>query len=59
MDHVKIDDAVVNKIKELQQQSESSNIQEFIDHSQIKIIRIDSGQVSEWEKKYRIEGIIQ
>ncbi|ANE47743.1 hypothetical protein SY83_17270 [Paenibacillus swuensis] len=59
MDKVVIDDVVVNKIKELQQHNENSAENEFMDYSQTKIIRIDSSQISKWEKKYRIEGIIQ
>jgi hypothetical protein len=59
IDDAIIDEVVVSKIKELQLQHEASQVQEFIEYAPPKIIRIDSSQASEWEKKYRIEGIIQ
>lgn len=58
IDHIQINEAVVHKIKELQQQRECSGQQEFKEYTPTKIIRIDLDQVSEWEKKYRIDGII-
>ncbi|MCR8645898.1 hypothetical protein NV379_24975 [Paenibacillus sp. N1-5-1-14] len=59
IDSISTDEEVVGKIKELRQQFGSSDVQEYIEHTPTKIIRIDPKHVSEWEKKYRIEGIIQ
>jgi len=59
IDAVIVDEAVVNKIKDLRQQYEDPVVEEFIEYLPPKLIRIDSSHASEWEKKYRIEGIIQ
>lgn len=58
IDHIQINEAVVHKIKELQRQSECSGQQAFKEYTPTKIIRIDSGHISEWEKKYRIDGVV-
>ncbi|MDQ0897457.1 hypothetical protein [Paenibacillus sp. V4I7] len=59
IDNAFIDEEVVSKIKELQQQNEGSKVQDSIEYAPTKFIRIDPNHLSEWEKKYRIEGIIQ
>ncbi|MFC5406302.1 hypothetical protein [Cohnella soli] len=58
IDSISTDEEVVEKIKELRQQFESSDAQEYIELTPMKIIRIEH-HISEWEKKYRIEGTIQ
>jgi hypothetical protein len=54
MDHIQINEAVVHKIKELQQQRECLGQQAFKEYTTTKMIRLDLGHVSEREKKYRI-----
>jgi hypothetical protein len=54
MNEVYMDEEVVNKIKELQQFGEGNkNSNEF---SASKVLKINPGQLSDLEKKYRIEG---
>ncbi|WP_054026400.1 hypothetical protein [Bacillus sp. FJAT-28004] len=61
MDCLVIDEAAAAFIKEhlAQQHSDEQHEYEFIDHSQTKVVRIESNEYAEWEKKYRIEGIAQ
>jgi len=58
MDGLAIDEEAAAFLKEhlTQQKSDAHSEYEFIDHSQTKIIRIESSEYAEWEKKYLIEG---
>lgn len=50
------DEEVVRRIKELQLLPGSGGMKEDNEYPPVKLIRIDSSPVSEWEKKYRVEG---
>lgn len=59
MDGLVVDEEAAAFMKEhlaLKKSNEPSEY-EFIDHSQTKIIRIESNEYADWEKKYRIEGL--
>lgn len=53
------DEEVVRRIKELQLLPGSGGVEEYNEYPPVKLIRIDSSAVSEWEKKYRVEGAIE
>ncbi|KHL92035.1 hypothetical protein QW71_31570 [Paenibacillus sp. IHB B 3415] len=53
------DEEVVRRIKELQLLPGSGEMNEDNEYPPVKLIRIDSSNVSEWEKKYRVEGAIE
>jgi hypothetical protein len=57
IDSINTDEEVVEKIKELRLQFEKNNVQEYNEYMPMKLTRIEH-HVSEWEKKYRIEGRI-
>lgn len=61
MDSLIVDEEAVSFIKDHLRQchADEQHEYEFSDHSQTKVIRIESKPESEWEKKYRIEGIIR
>ncbi|WP_199615272.1 hypothetical protein [Paenibacillus alkalitolerans] len=60
IENAAVDEEVVRKIKELQQlQNVDDNLQDITDYTPAKLIRMDPNQLSEWERKYRIEGLIQ
>lgn len=58
-DDIQTDGEVVRRIKELQLPAGEGEPKEFIEYTQAKLIRLDSRQVSEWEKQYRVEGIMK
>lgn len=54
---IRTDDEVVRRIKALQGVgSSNSELRQYNEYTPAKLIRLDSSQVSEWEKKYRVEG---
>lgn len=53
------DEEVVRRIKELQLLPGSGGMKEDNEFLPVKLIRMDSSTVSEWEKKYRVEGAIE
>ncbi|MEK3714497.1 hypothetical protein [Paenibacillus sp. FSL R7-0333] len=50
------DEEVVRRIKELQLPQDKSELNEYNEYTPAKLIRLDSNAMSEWEKKYRVEG---
>lgn len=53
---IRTDEEVVRRIKELQLPPSGGEPKEYIEYTPAKLIRIDSSHMSEWEKKYRVEG---
>lgn len=53
------DPEVVRRVKELQRRSDSLTTEPYTAYPPAKLIRLDGGHVSEWEKKYRVEGVIE
>lgn len=50
------DPEVVRRVKELQRRADTLAPDTYIEYPPAKLIRLDAGQVSEWEKKYRVDG---
>ena len=53
---IRTDEEVVRRIKELRFVPDSGGLNSSNEYTPAKLIRIDSSHVSEWEKKYRVEG---
>lgn len=53
------DPEVVRRVKELQRRADTLTPESYIEYPPAKLIRLDAGQVSEWEKKYRVDGAIE
>jgi hypothetical protein len=53
------DEEVVRRIKELHLLAGSGEMNGYTEYPPVKLIRIDSSTVSEWEKKYRVEGAVE
>lgn len=53
------DPEVVRRVKELQRRPDTFTPEPYIAYPPAKLIRLDASHVSEWEKKYRVEGAIE
>lgn len=58
---IRTDEEVVRRIKALRFLTDGggANSSTSIEYTPAKLIRIDSSHVSEWEKKYRVEGALE
>lgn len=50
------DPEVVRRVKELKRRADTFTPEPYIEYPPAKLIRLDASQVSEWEKKYRVDG---
>ncbi|WP_238649577.1 hypothetical protein [Paenibacillus piscarius] len=53
------DPEVVRRVKELQRRADTFTPDPYIEYPPAKLIRLDASQMSEWEKKYRVDGAIE
>ncbi|ETT48475.1 MULTISPECIES: hypothetical protein [unclassified Paenibacillus] len=58
---IRTDEEVVRRIKELRflPDGGGANSSTSIEYTPAKLIRLDSSHISEWEKKYRVEGALE
>ncbi|MEK4852927.1 hypothetical protein NST04_23950 [Paenibacillus sp. FSL H7-0756] len=56
---IRTDEEVVRRIKELRGICGSNELRQYNEYTPAKLIRLDSSAMSEWEKKYRVEGVIR
>lgn len=58
---IRTDEEVVRRIKELRflPDGGAANSSTSIEYTPAKLIRLDSSYISEWEKKYRVEGALE
>ncbi|WP_340022902.1 hypothetical protein MHI24_28385 [Paenibacillus sp. FSL K6-1096] len=52
------DPEVVRRVKELHRRADTLTPESYIEYPPAKLIRLDASQVSEWEKKYRVDGVM-
>lgn len=53
------DPEVVRRVKGLQRRAGTFTPEPYIEYPPAKLIRLDASQVSEWEKKYRVDGVME